>query len=601
VATVLACLPATALAAKTQTIKFTSMAPTSATVGGPTYTVTATATSGLTVAFSSATPTMCTVSGATVSFIGAGTCTINANQGGNSEWAPALQEQQSFTVGQGSQTITFESTAPSSATVGGPTYTVAASASSGLTVTFSSGTPSVCTVSGTTVSFIAAGTCTIDANQAGNSNYNAAPQELQSFTVGRGSQTITFTSTGPSAATVGGSPYTVSGAGGESHNAVTFTIDASSASVCAVSGTTVSFIGAGTCTIDANQAGNSNYNAAPQEVQSFTVGRGSQTITFTSAAPGAATVGGSPYTVSAAGGESHNAVTFTIDASSATVCTISGTTVSFIGAGSCTIDANQAGNSDYDTAPPVPQSFEVGDGAQSITFTSAAPSSPTVGGSPYTVTATATSGLTVAFSSATPTVCTVSGTTVSFIGTGTCTIDANQAGDANYEAAPQRQQSFEVSTVLVPFSPSPTPTPIVITVTTPNSTFKTLGAVYNPANHTITFTESVVEPGTFRWLLTFQNGKFGVFGATAAKCKTGFVRLGGKCRPSKILFAQGSSRVTTSGTVNFVLKPNASALKALRSAFKQKKSLPVAMTLTFQSARGGRRVSRLLSLIVRTR
>ena len=48
---------------------------------------------------------------------------------------------------------------------------------------------------------------------------------------------------------------------------VAFTIDASAASVCSVSGATVSFIGAGTCVINANQAGNTNYNAVPWDDQ----------------------------------------------------------------------------------------------------------------------------------------------------------------------------------------------------------------------------------------------------------------------------------------------------------------------------------------------
>jgi hypothetical protein len=117
----------------------------------------------------------------------------------------------------------------------------------------------------------------------------------------------------------------------------------------------------------------------------------------------------------------------------------------------------------------------------------------------------------------------------------------------------------------------------------------------------ITFTEWVAEPGTFRWLLTFRNGKFGVFGAIAAKCKHGFVKLGGKCRPSKIVFAKGSSSVTSSGTVTFVLKPSPSALRALKNAYRKRKSLPVAMTLTFQSVRSTSPVSRLLALTVRTR
>src|SRR5262249_38237786 len=108
------------------------------------------------------------LSGSTVSFIGAGMCVINANQGGNGTFAPAPQVQQSFTVKQ-PQTITFTSSAPTNALVGGPTYTVTATATSGLAVTFTifpSTTP-VRSLSGSTVSFIGAGTCKINANQGG--------------------------------------------------------------------------------------------------------------------------------------------------------------------------------------------------------------------------------------------------------------------------------------------------------------------------------------------------------------------------------------------------------------------------------------------------
>lgn len=80
------------------------------------------------------------------------------------------------------QTITFTSTSPSSATVGSA-YTVRATASSGLAVSFSSATSSVCTVLASTVKFVAAGTCTISANQAGNASYNAAPTVSQTLGV----------------------------------------------------------------------------------------------------------------------------------------------------------------------------------------------------------------------------------------------------------------------------------------------------------------------------------------------------------------------------------------------------------------------------------
>ncbi|MDQ5820504.1 MAG: hypothetical protein M3540_03595, partial [Actinomycetota bacterium] len=351
--------------ASVQSITFTSNAPVPAAVGGG-YVVSATASSGLPVAFtaSAGSAGVCTVSGSSVSFVGAGACTVLADQAGNASYQPAPQVQQSFTVSPpaaSGQTIAFTSTAPSGAVVGGPSYTISATASSGLPVSFSAAPSSagVCTVSGATVALVGAGTCTVNANQAGNASYQPAPQVQQSFTVSApapSSQTITFTSTAPNGARVGGPSYGVS-ASASSGLPVSFSAAESSAGICTVSGTTVSFVGVGTCTVDANQAGNASYQAAPQVQQSFAVAQGTQTITFTSD-PGRVDRNDPPYTVTAVA-SSGLAVTFTADPSSAGVCTVSGSTVSFIGRGDCTINANQAGNANYLAAPQAQQTFKV--------------------------------------------------------------------------------------------------------------------------------------------------------------------------------------------------------------------------------------------------
>jgi hypothetical protein len=87
-----------------------------------------------------------------------------------------------------------------------------------------------------------------------------------------GTQAIAFTSTPPSPALFG-STYTPSATGGNSGNSVVFSIDGTSTpGACWILGGTVSFIGTGTCIIDANQAGNSDYLAADQRQQSFSIG-----------------------------------------------------------------------------------------------------------------------------------------------------------------------------------------------------------------------------------------------------------------------------------------------------------------------------------------
>jgi hypothetical protein len=78
----------------------------------------------------------------------------------------------------------------------------AASNVPGLPITFSSSTPTTCTISNGVVSYLAVGTCTIVASQAGDVNYNAASAQ-QSFTIGIGVQTLTFLSTPPGQATIG--------------------------------------------------------------------------------------------------------------------------------------------------------------------------------------------------------------------------------------------------------------------------------------------------------------------------------------------------------------------------------------------------------------
>jgi len=257
------------------------------------------------------------------------------------------------------QTISFTTTAPASAQVGGATYDVAATATSGLTVdlTIDASAQSVCSLTGLTVSFQSVGTCVIDADQPGDATYAPAPQVQQSISVDKGDQTISFSSTPTGTEAVGGTAYDVS-ATATSGLTVSLSIDAGAASVCSLVGTSVSFQASGQCVIDASQVGDTNWNAAPDAQQSFSVGLGSQTINFTSTSPGTAVVNGIVYTPGATA-TSGLAVTLSIDPAASAVCSFSGSDVTYQSAGTCLIDADQAGDANWNAAPQAQQSIDV--------------------------------------------------------------------------------------------------------------------------------------------------------------------------------------------------------------------------------------------------
>ncbi len=241
-----------------QTITFSN--PGILTYGVAPITLTATASSGLAVSYT-VTSGPATVSGSTLTIMGAGNVTVQANQTGNSNYAPAPPVSVNFTVTQAAQTITFPN--PGTMTYGVAPITLTGTASSGLAVSYTvSSGPA--TVSGSTLTITGAGTVTVQANQTGDPDYYAATPVNVSFTVTAEAQAITFPNPGT---TYGVAPITLN-ATASSGLAVSYTVISGPATV---SGSTLTITGAGTVTVKAMQAGNSNYAAAPPVSASFTV------------------------------------------------------------------------------------------------------------------------------------------------------------------------------------------------------------------------------------------------------------------------------------------------------------------------------------------
>ncbi|MFB2669977.1 putative Ig domain-containing protein [Shewanella xiamenensis] len=424
---------------------------------GTTPNLSATSDSGLTVTFSSSTTGVCTVSGVALTFVSAGTCTIDADQAGNSATNAANTVTQSFTVnavvpdaptigtataGDAEATVTFTapaSTGGASILAGGYTVTASPGGATG------TGSGSPVTVTGLTngVSYTFTVTAT---NSAGTGAASAASNSITPASP----QTITFNN--PGAQTFGTTPTLTASSSAGGGYVVTFT--SSTPGVCTVSGTTLTFVTAGTCTINANQAGDSSYLAAPQVSRSFAV---------------SAIVPGAPTTIVATAGDTQASVAFAPPANNGgsnilgyAVSVTPNDVLPVSGAGSpivvsgltngvtytFTVEAENAvgfGPASSASNPITPKAI------QTLTFLN--PGSQNFGTSP-TLTATSDSGLAPTFTSSTPSVCTItSGGLLSFVTVGTCTINADQVGNASYLAATQVSRSFSINAV-VPSAPT---------------------------------------------------------------------------------------------------------------------------------------------------
>jgi hypothetical protein len=283
-----------------------------------------------------------TLPAATLSGIGAGTYSagVAASFAGDAGYASS-SGLNTLAIAKADQTITAGALA--ARTYGDASFTVDATASSGLAVSF--GAAGNCTIAAATVTLTGAGSCTITASQAGDSNYNAAADVPQTFSIAKASQTISFGAL--PARTYGDASFAVA-ATASSGPAVSFGATGN----CTIAAATVTLTGAGSCTITAAQAGDSNYNAAVDVPQTFTIAKADQAITFNPLPDMAAS--DPPFPV-AATASSGLGVSFAATGN----CMVSGNTVTLTGAGTCTITALQAGDANFNPALDVSQTFTI--------------------------------------------------------------------------------------------------------------------------------------------------------------------------------------------------------------------------------------------------
>ena len=292
----------------------------------------------------------CSASGNTITMTsGIGTCTVTFNQAGNASYNAAPQVTETTTAQKAAQAIAVTQHAPSTAVYSTSFTVTATGGGSGLPLTV--GVSGVCSIGGNTVTMTSGtGTCSVTFNQAGNANYNAAPQVTETTTAQKAAQAITVTQPAPATA-VYSTSFTVAATGGGSGLPVTVGVSG----VCSIGGTTVTMTGGtGTCTVAFDQAGNANYNAAPQVTETTTAQKADQIITF--GPLGTKSYGDAPFDV---GATASSILPVTFSSQTEGTCTVTGNTVTIVHSGLCTIAASQVGNDNYKSAPGVAQSFGI--------------------------------------------------------------------------------------------------------------------------------------------------------------------------------------------------------------------------------------------------
>ncbi|MDQ3004665.1 MAG: MBG domain-containing protein, partial [Chloroflexota bacterium] len=140
--------------------------------------------------------------------------------------------------------------------------------------------------------------------------------------------------------------------------------------------------GTGTCTVKYDQAGNSNYNAATQVTESVTAQKANQTITFDPLSD--KTYGDPNFSV---GATANSGLAVSFGSQTLSTCTVSGSTVHIVAAGTCTIRASQSGDSNYNAATNVDQSFNIAKANATVSLSNL---SHTYDGTPKSATATTT-------------------------------------------------------------------------------------------------------------------------------------------------------------------------------------------------------------------
>ncbi|WP_353233424.1 choice-of-anchor U domain-containing protein [Diaphorobacter ruginosibacter] len=292
----------------------------------------------------------CSVLGNVLSASGVGSCVVTATQAADANYEAGSGDV-TITVNKAEQQA-FAITAPSSTVQAGQTALLGftgGSTNNAVVYSIVSGAPGVCTLFGNTISAVSAGACVVQAVMPGDAYYLDSPASTATINIVNQAQAqITISAASTSIALNGSTNVTAAGGSGTIDYTYALVAGGDACTLDPKSGL-VTGKAIGSCEINASNAASGGYDAATSSNSvTISVGKASQTLTFSLPA-GPLVLRAADVALSATSDIPGLTVT-TFTSKTTRVCEVTGTTLAFYTAGTCTVTASQPGDESHAAA-----------------------------------------------------------------------------------------------------------------------------------------------------------------------------------------------------------------------------------------------------------
>jgi hypothetical protein len=404
------------------------------------------------------------VSTTSLTSTGAGSCMVTATRAGDDNYEPQSSVATTVTFAKDTQNALSISDVSGDLNTGITLGTSGGSGTGTVAYTFTSGSAN-CSVTSGVVNARFAGTCSLTAIKAADSNY-LQNQVTSTLTFVKATQTaLQITSTSGTY----GTPVDLTISGGSGSGSLSYSVSDTGSASCSETGSLLSFTSVGTCKVIATRDADSVFNARSSAATTITISRATQTPLAVSITSGDLITG---IIVATTGGSGSGAVTSSVTTGTAS-CSLTSGVVTAKSAGTCSLTVTKASDASY-----VSESVTA-----TLTFTKVISTTGKIGsvtsgtvGTDITLSFTGGAGsgsVTYVVSTPGTAQCTVTDNKLSASSAGTCTVTITKKGDDTYDDQITRTE-FTFTSAQVAAAPQGQTNVAAVTTTTTTTTTTTV-------------------------------------------------------------------------------------------------------------------------------